>query len=414
MSTSWTNKGETAVYTGSTPTKTETAQYTYSFSGWASSDGGVGGYSILNNISAPKSVYAAFTGTLRYYTVRFFNGSTLLQTKENVAYGGSTTYSGTTPTSEVEGEEFSGWSPLPTNITGDTDCYAMFVNPNALDARTWAEISDFSAAGTAANYFSVGDCKAVTLNGMVGTLDISNQTYYVYILGFDHNETYEGKGIHFGTFKTAKKDGIDIGLIDSKYGSTSTDGTKYFNMNHWGNYNYGGWAACDMRYDILGSTNVAPSNYGSIKTTSSVGYDGSATTATEPVVDTLMAALPADLRAVMKPMTKYSNNTGNSGDTAAKVTVTVDYLPLLAEFEIFGARTYANSYEQNYQQQYAYYAAGNSKKKYRHSATGSSAPWWERSARYSNSSGFCSVNSGGIATYSSASTSFAVVPAFKV
>ena len=55
------------------------------------------------------------------------------------------------------------------------------------------------------------------------------------------------------------------------------------------------------------------------------------------------------------------------------MTSTTDYLPLLAEFEIHGARTYANSAEQNYQQQYAYYQAGNSKVHYKHNATGTAA-----------------------------------------
>ena len=185
-------------------------------------------------------------------------------------------------------------------------------------------------------------------------------------------------------------------------------------MNHWGNSNYGGWAGCDMRYDILGSTDKAPSGYGAAKTTSVVGYDPSSTCATTPVAGTLMAALPADLRAVMKPMTKYTNNTGNSGDTEAKVTVTTDYLPLLAEFEIFGARTYANSYEQNKQKQYDYFAAGNSKKKYRHSAFGSTAIWWERSAYYNNGNFFCIVTTNGNADCNSAYYARGVAPAFKV
>ena len=127
-----------------------------------------------------------------------------------------------------------------------------------------------------------------------------------------------------------------------------------------------------------------------------------------------MAALPADLRAVMKPMTKYTNNTGGSGDTESKVTVTTDYLPLLAEFEIFGARTNANSYEQNHQAQYDYYKAGNSKKKYKHNSTGSSANWWERSAYYTYSATFCYVTSNGYANYNSATNAYGVAPAFKV
>ena len=280
----------------------------------------------------------------------------------------------------------------------------------SLEDCTWEQISAISASGMAAKYFSVGDTKSVHLKGTVGTLELDT-TLYVYILGFDHNSEVEGKGITFGTFKTA--DGVDVALVDSGYGSSFTDGTKYFNMNHWGDFNKGGWAGCDMRYDILGSTDKAPSGYGAAKTTSVVGYDPSITCATNPVANTLMAALPSDLRAVMKLMTKYTNNTGNSADTEAKVTVTTDYLPLLAEFEIFGARKYANSYEQNKQKQYDYYAAGN-KVKYRHSSTGSTALWWERSAYYGDSYTFCDVYASGKANTNYANLASGVAPIFLV
>ncbi len=414
LSTSWVDKDSNATYNGSTPTKSQTNQYTYVFSGWGSSASSSVNYSILNNITAPKDVYAIYTATTRKYTVYFYNGDTLLTSVPNVPYGGSTTYSGSTPTSPNAEEEFSGWSPEPTNITGDTYCYAVFTNPNALDGKTWAEIASISESGNAANYFSVGDCKAITLNGTVGTVNFENKQLYVYILGFNHNSAIEGNGITFGTFKTDKSNGIDVCLIDDKYNSYSTDGTKYFNMNHWGNSNYGGWKASDMRYDILGSTDIQPSTYGSSPSSGRVGYDATINCATTPVSNTLMAALPAELRAVMKPMTKYTNNVGGSGDTAEKVTTSVDYLPLLSEFEIFGSRSYANSAEQTYQTQYEYYSAGNAKKKYKHSSTGSSARWWERSANCSNSTNFCIVTSSGGADYSGAYGSCGVAPAFKI
>ena len=127
-----------------------------------------------------------------------------------------------------------------------------------------------------------------------------------------------------------------------------------------------------------------------------------------------MAALPADLRAVMQPMTKYTDNKGNSSNVAANVTKTIDYLPLLSEFEIFGARSYANQYEKDYQAQYAYYSAGNSKVKYRHSSTGSTAYWWERSPSCGNSSSFCAVGTGGYADSSSSDSSYGLAPAFKI
>ena len=284
----------------------------------------------------------------------------------------------------------------------------------ALNDQTWAEIRQVSDAGQGSSYWSVGDRKAVLVNGTVGTLAV-NQTLYVYILGFNHNSAKEGNGIQFGTFKTALSGGTDVCLVDGSYNSYKTDGSKIFNMNHWGNYNYGGWKACDLRYDILGSTNKAPVNYGKARATSDTGYDAPTNTATSPVANTLMAALPADLRAVMKPITKYTDNKGNSSDVAANVTSSLDYLPLLAEQEIFGGnRTYSNQYEKNSQVQYAYYSAGNSKVKYRHSATGSTADWWERSPYYGTGTAFCAVSTGGNAGSCNARSSYGLAPAFMV
>lgn len=289
----------------------------------------------------------------------------------------------------------------------------------ALNDQTWAEIRQVSDAGKGSEYWNVGDRKGVLVNGTIGTLAV-NQTLYVYILGFNHNSSKEGNGIQFGTFKSALTNGTDICLVDSYYNQyQSYNGTKYFQMNHWGtssnyNTNYGGWKACDMRYDILGSTNKAPSGYGAQKTTSAVGYDAPTNTATSPVANTLMAALPSDLRAVMKPITKYTDSVGNSSNVAGNVTASVDYLPLLAEFEIFGTRSYANQHEQNSQVQYDYYKSGNSKVKYRHSSTGSTAYWWERSPTYNGANSFCFVGTNGTANYYFASTSFGVAPAFMV
>lgn len=276
---------------------------------------------------------------------------------------------------------------------------AKFVS-SVLNENDWSVIKSVADASQGANYWAVGDRKAVTVNGTVGTQAI-NGTYYVYILGFDHNSSREGTGITFGIFKTALSGGKDICLVDSHYNDYSTGGQKWFNMNHSSNTNSGGWKGCDLRYDVLGSTN-------------SNNNDAGTTTATSPVSGTLMAALPSDLRAVMKPMNIYTDNTGGGNNTASYVTKSVDYLPLLAEFEIFGTRSYANSAEQNYQQQYQYYKNGNSKVKYRHNSTGFTAYWWERSPYYSGSNDFCIVDTNGDASASYAGTSYGLAPAFRV
>lgn len=48
----------------------------------------------------------------------------------------------------------------------------------------------------------------------------------------------------------------------------------------------------------------------------------------------------------------------------------------MAEFEVFGKRTFANSAEQNYQQQYAYFKAGNSKIAYNSANLAEDEGYW--------------------------------------
>lgn len=242
-----------------------------------------------------------------------------------------------------------------------------------LENNSWETISKIAQKGEAANYWSVGDTKAVLVKGTVGTLAV-NATYYVYIIGFNHNGA---TGIDFGTFKTAA--GISIGLADSMYGQYVNTTGKYFNMNHGAKSNSGGWKACALRYDILGSTKTK-------------GADAVTTTATSPVSKTLMAALPSDLRIVMKPMTIYTDNKGGTTVAASNVSASIDYLPLLSEYELGGGVGYANSYEKNYQKQYAYYAAGNSKLKYCSNNLGEAGYWWLRSPGFDFSGTFCACS----------------------
>lgn len=267
---------------------------------------------------------------------------------------------------------------------------------SVLNDNDWATISVASKTGLASNYWSIGDAKAINLNGTASELSL-NATLYCYILDFDHDKSSASgvaDGITFGTFKTATSSGIDVCLV-SGYNDDSD-----FRMNTT-TTNSGGWKSCNMRYNILGSTNTQ-------------NGDATSTTATSPKANTLMSCLPSDLRAVMRPMYIYTDNTGGGSDTASYVTGTLDYLPLLAEYEVHGTRTYANSAEQNNQTQYAYYKNGNSKVKFDHSSTSSAVDWWVRSPRYSNSFRFCYVHSNGSAGNIDANLSRGVAPMFKV
>lgn len=267
-----------------------------------------------------------------------------------------------------------------------TQAITVTVISSTLNSNSWATIKAVSDAGQGDNYWDVGDTKTITINGTVGATSFSNLSINVFILGFNHNASREGSNrIHF---KIGKIGGTQVGLCDSSYGSSTSTSGK-FTMNT-SNTNSGGWAGSHMRTAVLGSD----------------------TTPTSPRANTLLAALPADLRAVMKPITKYSDNTGGGSNTASYVTSTTDYLPLLSEFEVQGARSYANSAEQNYQQQYAYYQAGNSKVHYKHDATGTAAYAWCRSVNATSTYYFCLVDANGGADSSNAGYSWAVAPGF--
>lgn len=281
-----------------------------------------------------------------------------------------------------------------------------------LENVSWAEISDIGSKGLGANLWDIGDTKSVLINGTIGTLSV-NDTFKVMIIDFN----YRGdNGVYFQGFKNSNN--VDVALCSAGYGSFYSDGTKYFNMRHWGgtsiSYNYGGWKGCDLRYDILGSTETAPSNYETTGSGSSrIGYNATVTAKTSPVPDTLMAALPSELRSVLSLWTVYTNNRGGeSSNVETYVSASVDYLPLLAEFEVFGARSMANEYEQNKQAQMAYYANGNSPTKYNHNNESSICNWWLRSPYYNSKERFCVASSS--ASGSTSGTVRGLAPAFRL
>ena len=241
-----------------------------------------------------------------------------------------------------------------------------------LNDNSWKVIRGISDAGQAANYWNVGDRKAVALSGTVGSLSLSG-TYYCYIIGFDHNSSREGSNrIHFQFGYTALSGGVHIAFVDSAYNTSMESGT-WFNMNNSVN-TADCWNSCAMRRNIM------------------------------PM---FKSAMPSELQSVLKTVTKYTYD--GSG-----VTSTTDGVFLLAEYEIFGATTYAIGDEYAYQNQYAYYSAGNSALKYAHSSTNLAVSCWLRSLQYYRWGRFCSVYKDGTSGWASSIISYGLAPAFCV
>lgn len=319
----------------------------------------------------------ATSGSNTYTGTANSSGKAVFTIKQAGTYTVSATLNGTAAPQTASVNVATSGSSYTATIT--------FVS-TTLNDNSWATIKEVSDAGQGSNYWSVGDTKTIVLNGTIGNTTISSLSVDCFIIGFNHNSAKEGANrIHFQIGKI--NDNL-VGLVDSSYGSgVSTSG--YFSMNT-GNTNSGGWSGSYMRKTLLGNTN----------------------TPTSPLSNSFMAALPSDLRAVMKSVTKYSDNTGGGSDTASYVTSTTDYLFLLSEFEYHGARSYANSAEKNYQLQYDYYKAGNAKVHYKHNATTTAAIAWTRSVYSSDSNTFCRVYTDGTAGAIGAYYSYAVAPGF--
>lgn len=165
-----------------TPTRESTAQYDYTFNGWSLTEGGSASTSALKSITADRTVYAAYSSAVRYYTISFYDGDTLLKA-EQYAYG-------TTPSYEPLKDEFTfvGWEPALVPVTGDASYYAQWTELIEFATASWAQIAQIAESGRAAEYFSLGDKKSVSFAfGSQRTIDFQ-------IVGFGMDSLSDGSG----------------------------------------------------------------------------------------------------------------------------------------------------------------------------------------------------------------------------
>ena len=121
---------ETVAYGGdgtysATPARASTAQYDYTFVGWSTSTNATSATAnVTKNLTADKSVYAAYSRATKTYVLTYYNynGGSSLYT-EILPYGKNGTYSGT-PTRASTAQytyTFIGWSTTKNSTTADAN-----------------------------------------------------------------------------------------------------------------------------------------------------------------------------------------------------------------------------------------------------------------------------------------------------
>ena len=403
QSPSWANYNTLAMKIGGTTSGTTAGSYSATFTpldGYKWSDGTTAAKTVKWSIAKAAGTLSLSASSLALTYSK--TSGTVTVTRSGTGAVSATSSNTAVATVSVSGETITvtakanGSATITVNVAADgnynapaskTFAVSVTLVSKTLNDNSWATIKSVSDAGQGANYWAVGDTKRITLNGKVGAYTFSNFNIDVFILGFNHNSSKEGSNrIHF---QIGKVSGKAVALCDSQYNGSGS--SAMFHMNS-SDSNSGGWNGSYMRKTLLGNSNTPAST----------------------LENSLMAALPSDLLAVMKTVTKYTDNTGGGSNSSGNVTATADYLFLLAEFEVFGTRYWANQYEQNSQKQYDYYKAGNSRVAYNHSAVSTAVWWWLRSAYYSGSGSFCGVSTDGSYNGNNANYSAGLRPGFAV
>lgn len=254
----------------------------------------------------------------------------------------------------------------------------------ALNDCTWAEISQISSSGQAANTFSVGDQKEIVLNGRAFNTNFNNQHVYAFIVGINHNSSREGDNvIHFELYK--RNGDTPHAITTSDYGSYRSGGGKSSMMTT--SDNSGGWAGSDMRNNKLGG-----------RTTDNKD---------SPESGTFMSILPSDLRAVLRSVSKYTFKDSTPSKTS-------EYIFLYALYEVLGEPyEFGASSEVTFLEQYEYYKSGNSVIHQGSSKSGS-VYFWTRSMETDYGTSFYMITDGGRQLVNRADTSLGVVTLFFV
>ena len=125
-------------YTGSTPTRPKTAQYTYIFSNsWLPA---------VTAVTTGATYTAQFTSIVNEYTITWKDWDWNTLKTEQVAYGGTPEYTWATPTKTADAQytySFNDtWSPAIESVTGDMTYTAQFDSTVNIYPITWKDWDD--------------------------------------------------------------------------------------------------------------------------------------------------------------------------------------------------------------------------------------------------------------------------------
>ena len=256
--------GTTPTYSGATPTKTATAQYTYTWSTtnpWSPA---------VTTVSGDVTYTAQFDSTVNMYTITWVDGNGNTLDTDTVAYGDVPAYTGATPT-KMGNAQYSytfnnTWSPVVTSVTGNATYTAQFDEAVNKYTITWVDgngntlATDTVAYGTTPSYSGTTPTKTATdefsytFNNTWSPAVVSVTGDAIYTAQFDSStRTYT-----VTWWQDKDEDGVmdestdptlnevlhtDNVLYGTKLKYDGTEPTKAATQQYW--YNFEGWEKAD-------------------------------------------------------------------------------------------------------------------------------------------------------------------------
>ena len=212
--------GSTPTYTGETPTKPATAQYTYSFKGWTPA---------IAEVTAAATYTAEYDSTAVLYTVTFanYNGTELQKTE--YAYGTTPAYTGERPTKPATAQytySFRGWTPAIAEVTAAATYTAEYDSTAMLYTVTFANYN-----GTTLQYSDYTYGSTPTYTGERPTKPATAQYTYSFkgwtpaiaeVTGVaTYTAEYDSTAVLY-TVTFANNNGTELQKTEYTYGSTPT------------------------------------------------------------------------------------------------------------------------------------------------------------------------------------------------
>lgn len=391
----------------SAPSKPDSADghYSYTALGWSkTADAETADASATTDVIADRTVYPAYSKTVKTYTVTWQNqDSTTLETDNNVPWGTTPTYDGSTPT--YQGQTSTGWSPAVGAIAGNTTYTAQY---KPMYTATFVRASA-DGGGTLYTQQYVVEGSTPVYGGATPTSTQGSAEDYPFegwtpeLAPIYANTTYTAKfgspvedveitdswdtiiaNIDNGTYKTAYKIGnykpLDLG----------TEGTVNMQIVAMDEDDLASGGKAPLTF--IAKELLATKYYMNSTDTTTGGYEASAmrTYLNGTILPLIPSSVAARLQRVNKIQSTYTNGVVVNGQT------TVEKIWIPSQHEIFSTLSTHESQGATYSKIYK-----DETSRIKNNISSGIINWWMRSA--TSASRFRSVNDKGSDVYGSAS-----------